>query len=332
MISVRNLVKHYGSHVAVDDLSFEVEKGRVVGFLGPNGAGKSTTLRILSGFLGRTAGDVKIAGFEVDTYDAKRACGYMPEAVPLYPEMRVGEYLRFRAELKEVPRKDRKPFVDLAMERASVTDVATRAIGDLSKGYRQRVGLADALVAKPPLLILDEPTAGLDPNQMREVRDVIKSLGKEHTVLLSTHILSEVEASCDEVIVIAKGKLVARGTQDEIQKKRRSAGLSLVVRGDKAEIVRVLGATGSFGKITPSVLSPSESLHRVHALWKKGIADTGAAIEGAVAALVGGGLFVRSVKLERNTLEDVFAELTLADADAEGPSGTREEDAESEDA
>ncbi len=312
MISVRNLVKHYGSHVAVDDLSFEVEKGSVVGFLGPNGAGKSTTLRILSGFLGRTAGEVTIDGHQVDTYDAKRATGYMPEAVPLYPEMRVVEYLRFRAELKEVPRKDRRPFVDLAMERARVTDVATRTIGDLSKGYRQRVGLADALVAKPPLLILDEPTAGLDPNQMREVRDVIKGLGKEHTVLLSTHILSEVEASCDEVVVINKGKLVARGTKEEIQKKRRSAGLSFVVRGDKATCVRVLTQSGSFGKITTTPDAQDPALLNAEARWKKGLAEPGLATEAAVAALLGAGLFVRSVTVEKSTLEDVFAELTRA--------------------
>ena len=186
-----------------------------------------------------------------------------------------------------------------------------------------RVGLADALVAKPQLLILDEPTAGLDPNQMREVRDVIKSLGKEHTVLLSTHILSEVEASCDEVIVINKGKLVARGSQEEIQKKRRSAGLSLEVRGDKAETIKVLSATGAFDKVTASVLSPAESIHRVLATWKKGTNDTGPAIEGAVSALVGAGLFVRSVKLETSTLEDVFAELTRT----ESPATEEEEDA-----
>jgi ABC-2 type transport system ATP-binding protein len=310
VISVRNLVKHYGSHVAVDDLSFQVEKGKVVGFLGPNGAGKSTTLRILAGFLGKTSGEVSIAGHGVDTYDAKRCTGYMPEAVPLYPEMRVGEYLRFRAELKEVPRKDRKTFVELAMERANVTDVASRTIGDLSKGYRQRVGLADALVAKPPLLILDEPTAGLDPNQMREVRDVIKSLGKEHTVLLSTHILSEVEASCDEVIVISKGKLVARGTTEEIQKKRRSAGLSIVVRGTRPECQRVLTQLGSFGKTTITEDAHDTALLHLHGRWKKGTTETGTETEAVVAALVTAGIFVRSVTLEKSTLEDVFAELT----------------------
>ena len=169
VISVHHLVKRYGTHLAVDDVSFEVEKGEVVGFLGPNGAGKSTTLRILSGFLGPSTGVVKIAGHDIerDSFEARKSIGYMPEAVPLYPEMRVGEYLAFRAELKNVPRAKRRSFVDDAMEKAAVTDVATTLIGKLSKGYKQRVGLADALVAQPPILILDEPTAGLDPNQIR---------------------------------------------------------------------------------------------------------------------------------------------------------------------
>ncbi len=212
MISVQHLTKRYGSHVAVDDLSFEVGKGDVVGFLGPNGAGKSTTLRILAGFLGMTTGSVTIDGkdIEEESREAKERIGYMPEAVPLYPEMRVGEYLAFRADLKGVSRSNRSKRVGLAMEKANVADRAMTLIGNLSKGYRQRVGLADALVADPPLLILDEPTAGLDPNQIREVRDVIKGLGADHTVLLSTHILSEVESSCDRVIVIARGKLVVK--------------------------------------------------------------------------------------------------------------------------
>src|SRR4051812_27468502 len=238
MISVQKLVKRYGSgpgaRVAVDNLSFEVDKGEVVGFLGPNGAGKSTTLRIVSGFLGMTSGTVSVAGHDIrdESFEARQKIGYMPEAVPLYPEMRVAEYLAFRAELKRVPRSDRASFVDDAMAKANVDEVANVLIGSLSKGYRQRVGLADALVARPPLLILDEPTAGLDPNQIREVRDVIRALGKEHTVLLSTHILSEVEASCSRVIVIAKGKLVAEGTMADLARKRRAAGLLLVVRGE----------------------------------------------------------------------------------------------------
>src|SRR3954447_21000353 len=248
MISVQKLVKRYGSgssaRVAVDDLSFEVDKGEVVGFLGPNGAGKSTTLRIMAGFLGMTSGTVTVAGHDIrdQSFEARQKIGYMPEAVPLYPEMRVVEYLRFRAELKRVKRGDRAGHIDEAMQKANVDDVANVLIGSLSKGYRQRVGLADALVARPPILILDEPTAGLDPNQIREVRDVIRDLGKEHTVLLSTHILSEVEASCSRVVVIAKGKLVAEGTMDDLSRKRRAAGLVIVVRGDVAAAVGAVRA------------------------------------------------------------------------------------------
>ena len=211
VISVQHLVKRYGSKVAVDDLSFEVDKGEIVGFLGPNGAGKSTTLRIIAGFLGATSGTVRVAGHDIDkeSFQAREKLGYMPEAVPLYPEMRVAEYLRFRAELKRVSSSQRQTAIWDAMGKANVRDVANVLIGHLSKGYRQRVGLADALVSQPPLLVLDEPTAGLDPNQIREVREVIRDLRKDHTVLLSTHILSEVEASCTRVVVIARGKLVA---------------------------------------------------------------------------------------------------------------------------
>src|SRR5450755_2704939 len=215
MIDVAHLTKRYGARstfAAVDDVSFRVAKGEIVGFLGPNGAGKSTTLRILSGFLGMTSGTVKIAGHDIadDTFEARKRIGYMPEAVPLYSEMRVVEYLMFRAELKRVARRDRRAFVDDAMAKAKVLDVATQLIGKLSKGYRQRVGLADALVARPPILILDEPTAGLDPNQIREVRSLICELGREHAVLLSTHILTEAEATCDRALVISKGSLVAQ--------------------------------------------------------------------------------------------------------------------------
>jgi ABC-2 type transport system ATP-binding protein len=245
MVSVSHLIKRYGSHLAVDDLSFEVGKGEVVGFLGPNGAGKSTTLRILAGFLGMTSGSVKVAGYDIEdaSFEARQQIGYMPEAVPLYPEMRVAEYLAFRAELKRVPRAQRRASVDAAMEKANVTDRANVLIGSLSKGYKQRVGLADALVARPPLLILDEPTAGLDPNQIREVRDVIRALGAEHTVLLSTHILSEVEASCSKVVVIAKGRLVAEGATRDIQRMRRASALDVVARGDREVITKVLHAT-----------------------------------------------------------------------------------------
>jgi ABC-2 type transport system ATP-binding protein len=330
MISVQKLVKRYGSlgasrddaRVAVDGVSFEVDKGEVVGFLGPNGAGKSTTLRIIVGFLGMTSGKVTVAGHDIreESFEARQKIGYMPEAVPLYPEMRVAEYLGFRAELKRVPRRDRAAFVDDAMKKANVDDVASILIGNLSKGYRQRVGLADALVARPPLLVLDEPTAGLDPNQIREVREVIKNLGKEHTVLLSTHILSEVEASCSRVIVIAKGKLVAAGTMDDLSSKRRAAGLYLVVRGDVDVALGALRNVDGIAKVALDDESPaspasgSSDAHAIRCAWPKKIDDAGVAraIEQAVAALVAAGCFVREVRPIRSSLEEVFAELTAA--------------------
>jgi ABC-2 type transport system ATP-binding protein len=325
MISVQKLVKRYGSFaplgnsrenapVAVDDVSFEVDKGEVVGFLGPNGAGKSTTLRIIVGFLGMTSGKVTVAGHDIreESFEARQKIGYMPEAVPLYPEMRVAEYLAFRAELKRVARRDRAAFVDDAMKKANVDDVANIVIGNLSKGYRQRVGLADALVARPPLLVLDEPTAGLDPNQIREVREVIKNLGKEHTVLLSTHILSEVEASCSRVVVIAKGKLVAEGTMDDLSSKRRAAGLLLVVRGDLDVALAAVRSTPGIAKAEPDPSEGKPDAHAIRCAWAKKTDDAGVAraIEQAVAAVVGAGCFVREVRPVRSSLEEVFAELT----------------------
>jgi ABC-2 type transport system ATP-binding protein len=323
MISVQKLVKRYGSgtnaRLAVDDVSFDVDKGEVVGFLGPNGAGKSTTLRILSGFLGMTSGKVTVAGHDIreQSFEARQKIGYMPEAVPLYPEMRVAEYLAFRAELKRVARRDRAGFVEDAMAKANVDDVANVLIGSLSKGYRQRVGLADALVARPPLLVLDEPTAGLDPNQIREVRDVIRDLGKEHTVLLSTHILSEVEASCSRVVVIAKGKLVAEGTMESLSRKRRAAGLLVVVRGDLEAALAAVRATPGIAKAEHD--DKSGDTHEIRCSWQKKLdeAGTAQAIEQAVAALVSAGCFVREVRPIRSSLEEVFAELTSAEPEPE---------------
>jgi ABC-2 type transport system ATP-binding protein len=316
MISVTHLVKRYGGRLAVKDLSFEVGKGEVIGFLGPNGAGKSTTLRILAGFLGMTSGKVTVCGHDIqeEADEAKRSIGYMPEAVPLYPEMRVAEYLTFRAELKRIGRRERRSAVDDAMQKANVMEVANVLIGKLSKGYRQRVGLADALVARPPLLILDEPTAGLDPNQIREVRDVIRALGKEHTVLLSTHILSEVEQSCTKLVVIAKGKLVAQGTTEDIQRKRRPRGLELVVRGAGEAAEKALKGLAGVAKVRAE-RAPGESggeLACVRCTWVKNLdaADIGAATEKAVALVVAAGENVREVRAVGSSLEEVFAELT----------------------
>lgn len=237
MIEVRSLHKWYGDFHAVDDLSFEVAKGEVVGFLGPNGAGKSTTLRIVAGFLGASSGDVVIDGLSVidEPIEARARIGYMPESCPLYVEMRVVEYLRFRAELKGVPGATRKAAVERAMSDAGLDGYEATIIGQLSKGYRQRVGIADALVAAPPLLLLDEPTAGLDPNQIREVRDLVKRLSASHTILVSTHILSEVEATCTRAVVITRGKLVASGTLDELRALRRADAVRLRLRGATRE-------------------------------------------------------------------------------------------------
>ena len=307
MISVSKLTKRYGDIAAVNDLSFEVDKGEVVGFLGPNGAGKSTTLRILAGFLGQTSGKVEVGGHDIaaDSIEARRSIGYMPEAVPLYPEMRVVEYLAFRAELKRVARakRARRRHGDGEGERRGPRDVV---IGNLSKGYRQRVGLADALVASPPLLILDEPTAGLDPNQIREVRDVIRELGKEHTVLLSTHILERGRGELHARDRDREGKLVAEGSIDELRRMRRAPALVVIVRGDAAKAEATLNALEAFAKIA---VESDADVATLRCAWKKKV-DAPENTERAVAALVAAGLAVRRGAPEQSTLEDVFAELT----------------------
>jgi ABC-2 type transport system ATP-binding protein len=218
MIEVQNLTKHYGSVTAIRDASFSVEAGRIVGFLGPNGAGKSTTMRILACFMPASGGSARVAGFDVfrDSLEVRRRIGYLPENVPLYNELRVSTYLDFVAEVKGLGRSERRRSVADVMERCRITDVQGRLLGTLSKGYRQRVGLAQALVGRPEVLILDEPTIGLDPAQIREIRELIKSLGETHTVILSTHILPEVSMVCSGVVIIHKGSIVAQGPIDAL--------------------------------------------------------------------------------------------------------------------
>src|ERR1700712_5453106 len=225
MIKVENLTKRYAGHTAIQDLSFEVGKGEIMGFLGPNGAGKSTTMRILSSFMPATSGRATIAGFDVfeQSLEARSHLGYMPENVPLYNDLRVTEYLNYRAALKGVPHRRVAERVGDGKELCGLKEVERRLIGTLSKGYRQRVGLADALVHEPDLLILDEPTSGLDPNQIRQVRELIKNLGRQHTILLSTHILPEVEMTCSRVIIIHKGKIEACDTPENLLGQIRTA-------------------------------------------------------------------------------------------------------------
>ncbi len=226
MIKVENLTKRYAGQTAIKDLTFEVGKGEIMGFLGPNGAGKSTTMRILSSFMPPTSGRASIAGFDIfeQSLQARAHLGYMPENVPLYTDMRVTEYLDYRAALKGVPHRRIAERVGDVKELCGLKDVERKLIGALSKGYRQRVGLADALVHEPDLLILDEPTSGLDPNQIRQVRDLIKNLGKQHTILLSTHILPEVEMTCSRVIIINKGRIEACDTPENLLGEIRTRG------------------------------------------------------------------------------------------------------------
>jgi ABC-2 type transport system ATP-binding protein len=239
MIVVEHLTKYYGEYPAVRDVSFQVPKGRVVGFLGPNGAGKSTTMRILAGFLTATGGRATIAGHDVfaNPIAVRRNIGYMPESCPLYPELRVSEYLRFRAGLKGLGWSARRKRIDYVIERCWLSDARRQLIGTLSKGYRQRVGLADALLADPPVLILDEPTAGLDPAQIRETRKLIRELGTQHTMLLSTHILSEVEMTCDSVVIIYQGRVVEDGTLTDVRTKHKNQSLEEI-------FVRLTGQEG----------------------------------------------------------------------------------------
>ena len=218
MIKVDHLAKRYADVYAVNDISFEVHQGEILGLLGPNGAGKTTTMRILTCYMPATSGTATVAGYDVfrESINVRKQIGYLPENVPLYPEMRVREYLSFRAKLKRVPARERKTKIDECIEKCRIKEVQNQIVGTLSKGYRQRVGLADTLVNDPKILILDEPTIGLDPNQIRQVRQLIKELGEKHTILLSTHILPEVEMLCGRVIIVNKGKIVAMDTPSNL--------------------------------------------------------------------------------------------------------------------
>ena len=236
VIEVKNLVKDYGGHLAVDHLSFAIEDGQIYGFLGPNGAGKSTTMNIMAGYLGATEGQVCINGHDIleDAEEAKRCIGYLPELPPLYVDMTVDEYLKFAAELKRIPKKEQEESIEQAAAMAKLSDVRGRLIRNLSKGYRQRVGLAQAMLGMPPVIILDEPTVGLDPKQIIEIRELIRSLGKKHTVILSSHILSEITSICDHVMIISHGKLVASDTPENLGRYMKNSDImELQIRGSR---------------------------------------------------------------------------------------------------
>lgn len=243
MIEVRNLVKKYDNHIAVDHLNFTVEKGKIYGFLGPNGAGKSTTMNMITGYIASTEGEILIDGHNIlnEPEEAKKKIGYLPEMPPLYQDMTVMEYLRFAAELKSISREKREENIKEVMSTTKLHDVKNRLIKNLSKGYKQRVGLAQALLGYPEIIILDEPTVGLDPKQIIEIRDLIKSLGKKHTVILSSHILSEVSAVCDYVLIIDHGKLVASDSPENLSKVMSGTNsLELTIKGKQQEIRNAL--------------------------------------------------------------------------------------------
>ena len=253
MIEVNNLVKRYGDHTAVDHLSFKIEKGKIYGFLGPNGAGKSTTMNMITGYIASTEGTVTIDGHDIldEPEQAKKCIGYLPEMPPLYFDMTVGEYMNFVADLKKIPKDQKKSMVEEVMEMVKITDMKNRLIKNLSKGYRQRVGLAQAILGYPEVIILDEPTVGLDPKQIIEIRDLIKSLKKKHTVILSSHILSEVSAVCDYVLIISHGKLVASDTPENLGKLAEGSNtLNLIVKGEKDKICTALGQIEGVKNVT----------------------------------------------------------------------------------
>lgn len=299
MIEVENLTKRYGTVPAVRGLSFAVGRGEIVGFLGPNGAGKTTTMRMLTTYLTPTSGRAKVAGLDVldAPLEVRRHVGYLPENVPLYPEMRVGEYLSFRAKLKDVPRSKRRSAIDGVLGRCGLREVERRLLGQLSKGFRQRVGLAESLVHDPDLLILDEPTAGLDPIQVREVRALIKELGERHTILLSTHIMSEVEAVCGRVILIARGRIAIDDRLDHLQEGN---AIAIEARGPAGPIRRALESAPGVRRVTPMGDEGGVASFEVQA-------DPGKDLrEDLAARLVQNGWGLRRLDLRRSSLEERF--------------------------
>lgn len=308
MIEVSNLVKKYGDHTAVDHLSFQIEKGKIYGFLGPNGAGKSTTMNMITGYIASTEGKVMIDGHDIleEPEAAKKCIGYLPEMPPLYFDMTVLEYMKFAADLKKIPRNQKDKQIKEVMDMVKITDMKDRLIKNLSKGYRQRVGLAQAILGYPEVIILDEPTVGLDPKQIIEIRDLIKSLKQKHTVILSSHILSEVRAVCDYVLIISHGKLVASDTPDNLE--RLAAGsnsLLMKVKGEKDTIRKDLETIEGVNGVEMSYDSDEE-------LWKTkvSIQENVDIREKVFYAMAKANCPIYEMQVKRVSLEDVFLELT----------------------
>ena len=308
MIEVENLTKKYGSQVAVDNLSFRVERGMIYGFLGPNGAGKSTTMNMMTGYIAATSGTVKINGYDIlkNPEQAKKSIGYLPELPPVYPDMTVYEYLRFVAELKKVKKNERQAQIEDVMKQTQIEDVKGRLIKNLSKGYKQRVGLAQAIIGYPEVIILDEPTVGLDPKQIIEIRELIRELAKKHTIILSSHILSEVSAVCDHIMIISKGKLVASDTPE---------GLMTLLKGGRQMKLSVLGEQSKVEELLQSMESVKDfSMQppRAEGMVSVNIRteDTEDIRVELFHRLAAADMPIMELSLSEKSLEDVFLELT----------------------
>jgi ABC-2 type transport system ATP-binding protein len=319
MITVEGLTKRYAHNIAVDNISFEVQKGQIVGFLGPNGAGKTTTMRMLTCFLTPSGGTATVAGFDIleQPFEVKKRIGYLPETPPVYPEMRIVEYLTFVGRLKGLTGSDLRSRVDYSCERCAIADVKEKIIGKLSKGYRQRVGLAQAIIHNPDVLILDEPTAGLDPKQINETRDLIKSLAGDHTIVLSTHILPEVSQTCEQVIIINKGKVVATDSVSNLQGRARSGESVLLEIGgrngnlDPAAVQRKLEQVSGVTRVTFKEDGQRRAVFEV-----EGKKDR--SLRGDLArAVVESGWDLNELRAASMSLEEIFLQLTGEEAPAE---------------
>ena len=327
MIEVKNLTKYYGDHKAVDNISFSIKDGTVCGFLGPNGAGKSTTMNIMTGCLSATEGSVKISGFDIfdNPIEAKRMIGYLPEQPPLYYEETPREYLRFVAEAKKIPRAHIRDEIERIMKETQITEVADRLIKNLSKGYKQRVGIAQTLIGNPKVVILDEPTVGLDPIQVVEIRDLIKSLGQKHTVILSSHILSEVQNMCDEILIISKGKLIAYDTAENLEKMfQPKSAIEMLTDAGREEAEQVLSGIegiedvafedGDGGMLQIRIETVPEKVAPIMRVLSIKFAEVKRA--------------VLKMDIVKANLEEIFIELTRSEGEEKENSGEEEEEKE----
>ena len=320
MIEVNNLVKRYGDHTAVDHLSFKIEKGKIYGFLGPNGAGKSTTMNMITGYIASTEGTVRIDGHDIleEPEAAKKCIGYLPEIPPLYFDMTVLEYMKFVADLKKIPKDKKATMIEEVMDMVKISDMRNRLIKNLSKGYRQRVGLAEAIMGYPEVIILDEPTVGLDPKQIIEIRTLIKDLKKKHTVILSSHILSEVSAVCDYVLIISHGKLVASDTPENLGKLAEGSNtLEMLIKGEKSQIKQALESIEGVNSVT---IEKDEKQN----LWSAKVSteENNDIREKAFYKMSDINSPIYEMKSKKVSLEEIFLELTAS----EKPASASEDD------